>query len=96
MNINEINSNPQIHVVLKLTELKELFMLWQEESKQAMTAKEEEEFLTPDEVSFRYKVSKVTLWRNSKNGLWPPPIKVGRKSLYRKSDMDNVFMPKRG
>lgn len=95
MSINEINSNPHIQVVLKITELKELFLLWQEESKQSMTGKDDEEYLTPDDVSFRYKVSKVTLWRNSKSGLWPPPIKVGRKSLYRKSDMDNVFKPKK-
>lgn len=89
MNINEFNSNPRIQLVLNMEDLKALFKKWHGENKE--TAKEKEEYLTPDEVSLRYKVSKVTLWRNAKNGLWPSPIKVGRKSLYRKSDMDEIF-----
>lgn len=89
MNINEFNSNPRILLVVNKADLKELFKEWHGENKE--TVKEKEEYLTPDEVSLRYKVSKVTLWRNSKNGLWPKPIKVGRKSLYRKSDMDDIF-----
>lgn len=89
MNFKEISSNPHVQVVLDIADLKELFQEWHEERKEA--SKETEEYLTPDEVSLRYKVSKVTLWRNAKNGLWPAPIKVGRKSLYRKSDMDDLF-----
>lgn len=91
MNIKEFSSNPRVQLVLNMADLKELFLEWNDESKN--TTNESEEYLTPDEVSLRYKVSKVTLWRNAKNGLWPSPIKVGRKSLYRKSDMDEIFKP---
>ena len=49
--------------------------------------------MTADEVAIKYHVSKTTLWRNVKNGVWPAPIKVGRKALYRKSDIDAVFNP---
>lgn len=91
MNVREISSNPNLQLVINAVDLKELVVSWMEEHKESLKPKEE--YLTPEDVCFLYKVSKVTLWRNGKNGLWPKPIKVGRKSLYRKSDMDGVFMP---
>ena len=46
--------------------------------------------MTPDEVARKYRISKVTLWRWDKDGLLKP-IKMGRKSFYRQSDIERVF-----
>ena len=94
MNLKEIASNAQVQVVLNITDLRELFLEWQEQASEASDTKEET-FLTPDEVAKIYRVSKVTLWRNTKAGYWPAPVKVGRKTLYRKSDMETIFNPKK-
>lgn len=89
MNISEISSNSQIQLVLNKADLKELFLNWQEEMVQK-PQKEESPLLTPAEVTEKYRVSKVTLWRWDKMGLLTP-IKMGRKSFYRQSDIERVF-----
>lgn len=89
MNISEISSNSQIQLVLNKADLKELFLNWQEEMVRK-PQKEESPLLTPSEVTEKYRVSKVTLWRWDKMGLLAP-IKMGRKSFYRQSDIERVF-----
>lgn len=89
MNITEISSNSQIQLVLNKADLKELFLEWKEES-ELNRKKETETLLTPDEVVSKYRISKVTLWRWAKDGLLKP-VKMGRKSFYRQSDIERVF-----
>lgn len=89
MNITEISSNSQIQLVLNKADLKELFLEWKEES-ELNRKKETETLLTPDEVASKYSISKVTLWRWAKDGLLKP-VKMGRKSFYRQSDIERVF-----
>ncbi len=89
MNITEISSNSQIQLVLNKADLKELFLEWKEES-ELNRKKETETLLTPDEVASKYRISKVTLWRWAKDGLLKP-VKMGRKSFYRQSDIKRVF-----
>lgn len=89
MNITEISSNSQIQLVLNKADLKELFLEWKEES-ELNRKKEIETLLTPDEVASKYRISKVTLWRWAKDGLLKP-VKMGRKSFYRQSDIERVF-----
>lgn len=89
MNITEISSNSQIQLVLNKADLKELFREWKEES-ELNRKKETETLLTPDEVASKYRISKVTLWRWAKDGLLKP-VKMGRKSFYRQSDIERVF-----
>lgn len=89
MNITEISSNSQIQLVLNKADLKELFLEWKEES-ELNRKKETETLLTPDEVASKYRISKVTLWRWAKDGLLKP-VKMGRKSFYRLSDIERVF-----
>lgn len=91
MDIKELSNNAQIQVVLNIADLKELFLEWKEDN--SRNANSEDEYMTADEVAIKYHVAKTTLWRNVKNGVWPAPIKVGRKALYRKSDIDAVFNP---
>lgn len=89
MNITEISSNSQIQLVLNKADLKELFLEWKEES-ELNRKKETETLLTPDEVASKYRISKVTLWRWAKDELLKP-VKMGRKSFYRQSDIERVF-----
>lgn len=72
-----------------MADLKELFLDWKEES-ELNRKKETETLLTPDEVANKYRISKVTLWRWAKDGLLKP-VKMGRKSFYRQSDIERVF-----
>lgn len=87
--MTEISSNSQIQLVLNKADLKELFLEWKEES-ELNRKKETETLLTPDEVASKYRISKVTLWRWAKDGLLKP-VKMGRKSFYRQSDIERVF-----
>jgi predicted DNA-binding transcriptional regulator AlpA len=92
MNVNEILNYPNVQVVLNIADLKELFLQWQSEVSNDVTPVEEV-YLTPDEVASKYHVSKVTLWRNAKNGVWPKPKKIGRRSLYLMSEIEKVLNP---
>lgn len=90
MKISEIvNQNVPLQVVVNVADLKELFLDWTEES-ELNRKKETETLLTPDEVASKYRISKVTLWRWAKDGLLKP-VKMGRKSFYRQSDIERVF-----
>ena len=90
MKISEIvNQNVPLQVVENVADLKELFLDWKEES-ELNRKKETETLLTPDEVASKYRISKVTLWRWAKDGLLKP-VKMGRKSFYRQSDIERVF-----
>ena len=90
MKISEIvNQNVPLQVVVNVADLKELFLDWKEES-ELNRKKETETLLTPDEVASKYRISKVTLWRWAKDGLLKP-VKMGRKSIYRQSDIERVF-----
>lgn len=90
MKISEIvNQNVPLQVVVNVADLKELFLDWKEESEQNRQ-KETDILLTPDEVASKYRISKVTLWRWAKDGLLKP-VKMGRKSFYRQSDIERVF-----
>lgn len=90
MKISEIvNQNVPLQVVVNVADLKELFLDWKEES-ELNRKKETETLLTPDEVASKYRIFKVTLWRWAKDGLLKP-VKMGRKSFYRQSDIERVF-----
>ena len=90
MKISEIvNQNVPLQVVVNVADLKELFLDWKEES-ELNRKKETETLLTPDEVASKYRISKVTLRRWAKDGLLKP-VKMGRKSFYRQSDIERVF-----
>ena len=43
-----------------------------------------------DEVSDRYRVTKMTLLRWRKRGLLPEPIKMGRQRFWRAADLAAV------
>lgn len=86
-----IESEANLQIVVTLSDLKEFALTIVSE---AMAAKEaerkEEKYLTPDEVADMVGVSKNTLWRWEKNG-YLIPIKFGRKSFYKQSDINKIL-----
>ena len=91
MNINElINTDANISVVVSVADLKEFALCVVTEAMAAMEEKTEERYLTPDVVADMVGVSKNTLWRWEKEK-YLIPIKVGRKSRYKLSDVKSIL-----
>ena len=87
MNIKELlalSEGANISITVTQTDLKEFALFLIDETLSAMN---QDTYLTPDDVAGELGVSKNTLWRWDKIG-YLSPVKVGRKSLYRKSDID--------
>ena len=83
-----IESEANVQIVVTLSDLKEFALTIVSE---AMAAKEKEErYLTPDDVADMVGVSKNTLWRWEKEK-YLIPIKVGRKSRYKLSDVKSIL-----
>ena len=55
----------------------------------------DEKFLSVDEVAEELEVTRPTLWRWNKIG-YLQPVKVGRKCLYRLSDINSLREGRRG
>ena len=91
MNIKELlalSEGANISITVTPTDLKEFALLLIDETLAARNQETDPEtYLTPDDVAIELRVSKNTLWRWDKMG-YLSPVKVGRKSLYRKSDID--------
>ena len=91
MNINSLlNSDANISVVVSVADLKEFALCVVTEAMAAMEEKTEERYLTPDDVADMVGVSKNTLWRWEKEK-YLIPIKVGRKSRYKLSDVKSIL-----
>lgn len=58
-----------LQLVVDAMDLKEFFLNWKEEMVQK-PQKEESPLLTPAEVTEKYRVSKVTLWRWTRWDCW--------------------------
>ena len=82
-----IESEANVQIVVTLSDLKEFALTVASE---VMAAKEEYRYLTPDDVSEMLGVSKNTLWRWEKEK-YLIPIKVGRKSRYKLSDVKSIL-----
>ena len=89
----QFKSVDNVQLVVSLADLKELWAEWQDERQKSLN--EEAATLTPDEVAARLNVTKVTLWRWQRLG-YLTPVKVGRKTLYRQSDIANLMAGKEG
>ena len=85
-----MNSDANISVVVSVADLKEFALNVVTEAMAAMEEKTEERYLTPDDVADMVGVSKNTLWRWEKEK-YLIPIKVGRKSRYKLSDVKSIL-----
>lgn len=92
MNINSLlSADANISVVIFVADLKEFALCVVTEAMAAKEAeKKEEKYLTPDDVADMVGVSKNTLWRWEKEK-YLIPIKVGRKSRYKLSDVKSIL-----
>lgn len=93
MSVQEIiNQGINVQLVVNATELKELFMKWQDERDNQIHAVREVEdvSLSADEVAAKLNVTKVTLWRWEKSG-YLVPKKVGRKPYYLTSQIKSLM-----
>lgn len=92
MNINSLlSADANISVVVSVADLKEFALAVANEVMAARQAeREEEKYLSPDEVAEMMGVCTNTLWRwNTQKYLCP--VKVGRKSRYKLSDVKRVM-----
>lgn len=86
-----IESEANVQIVVTLSDLKEFALAVASEVIAAKEAeKKEETYLTTDEVCDIAGVSKNTLWRWDKNN-YLIPVKFGRKSFYKRSDIDKIL-----
>ena len=92
MQINSLlSADANISVVVSIADLKEFALNVVAEAMAAKEAeKKEERYLTPDDVADMVGVSKNTLWRWEKEK-YLIPIKVGRKSCYKLSDVKSIL-----
>ena len=93
MNITEImNQGNNVQLVVNATDLKELFLKWQDEKENQLHAVQEVDdcLLSADDVAAKFGVTKVTLWRWQKSG-YLVPKKVGRRPFYLQSQVENLM-----
>lgn len=87
--LKELGSNVTVNV--SVTDLEEFAMfIMHEAKKEAAEHIKEETYLTPPEVAKMIGVSTNTLWRWEKDN-YLVPLKIGRKSRYRKSDVEALI-----
>lgn len=85
------SDNPNICIAVGVKELKEFGLsLIEEGRKMGKAEKVAETYLTPKEVAKKLGVSTNTLWRWNKSG-YLCHVKCGRKSFYKKSDIDKLI-----
>lgn len=91
MNIQGLlEAGATVSVTVSVADLKEFVLYLLDEGKElGKTEKEPEQWLTPKEAAEMLGVSGNTLWRWHNSG-YLKHIKVGRKPLYRLSDINNL------
>lgn len=88
MKIQELLGNDNNAVVMvSLADLRELFAEWSA----AHVDNQPRPHLTEEQACEVLGVKRLTLWRWNKSG-YLKPVKVGKRNLYRQSDIDNLLM----
>ncbi len=97
MNVQEqLKNGSNVMFVLSGGDLKEFALaLISEAQKSKESEMKDEVYLSADEAAKELQVTKPTLWRWDKNG-YLQPVKVGRKCLYRLSDINSLREGRRG
>lgn len=89
-------SEGKVQLVINAADLKELVNQWMDERDAEKEAErksvESDQLVSSGEAGIILGVTTATLWRWAKNG-YLVPIKVGRKNVYRKSDIDRIQTP---
>lgn len=92
-----LKQNPNVQLVVNAADLRELMNEWCNEREAQREAEsqsiENDQRVTKGEAKKALNVTDATLWRWAKSG-YLVPIKVGRRSVYRKSDIDRILNTK--
>lgn len=91
MSIQELlKTGANVSVTINAFDLKEAFLQWNNEARQAAPVVKEEAFLTAQETANKLGCAVSTLWRWNKNN-YLRSIKVGSKVRYRESDIQKLM-----
>lgn len=95
MNIQEImQSGSNVSFNVNAHELRAfadyLIRSTKEEFEDINAAKSVEEYITPNDVCKKLRVTRPTLWRWANNG-YLVPVEIGGKRLYKKSEIDIIL-----
>lgn len=88
--IDVIKSGENVQLVVSALDLKEAFLNWDAERRDAVQPVQEETFLTVNETAKRLGVVPSTLWRWNKTG-YLRKVKVGNSVRYRLQDIINLI-----
>lgn len=86
-----------VQLVVSAADLRELVNEWCDEREAQKEAErksaEDKQRINKSEIKKALNVTDATLWRWAKSG-YLVPIKVGRKNVYLKSDIDRILQSK--
>lgn len=87
-----MNDGMTVNVTVSLADLREFALELIEESRRMgeATAQDADEEMSAADVRKRLGVSKGTLWRWEKGGYLVPAGRVGRKVIYRRSQIESL------
>lgn len=92
-----IKQNQNVQLVVSASDLRELVNEWYDEREAQKEAERksivESERISKTDAEKTLGVTSATLWRWSKSG-YLVPIKVGRRNVYLKSDIDRILKSK--
>ena len=92
-----IKQNQNVQLVVSASDLRELVNEWCDEREAQKEAERksivESERISSTDAEKTLGVTSATLWRWAKSG-YLVPIKVGRKNVYLKSDIDRILHSK--
>ena len=92
-----IKQNQNVQLVVSASDLRELVNEWYDEREAQKEAERksivESERISSTDAEKTLGVTSATLWRWAKSG-YLVPIKVGRKNVYLKSDIDRILHSK--
>ena len=92
-----IKQNQNVQLVVSASDLRELVNEWYDEREAQKEAERksivESERISSTDAEKSLGVTSATLWRWAKTG-YLVPIKVGRKNVYLKSDIDRILKTK--
>ena len=92
-----IKQNQNVQLVVSASDLRELVNEWYDEREAQKEAERksivESERISSTDAEKSLGVTSATLWRWAKSG-YLVPIKVGRKNVYLKSDIDRILKSK--
>ena len=92
-----IKQNQNVQLVVSASDLRELVNEWYDEREAQKEAERksivESERISSTDAEKSLGVTSATLWRWAKTG-YLVPIKIGRKNVYLKSDIDRILKSK--